>query len=475
MTASLPASPPRRPLRWTNLVDEIAQSVDRPDRLYLVGGVVRDALLGIPAHDIDLATPDNGLKVARKLANRLDGAYYPVDPERRTGRVILTTGDKAQTVIDVASLRGPDLLADLQARDFTINAMAVRLDTTDKIIDPLDGQQDLFDHRLLRQCRADSLSADPVRALRAVRQARQFNLRIERRTLSAIRQAAPLLADESGELLQPERNRDEFFKILLHPHPAGGLRLLHATGILKFVFPCDLPPDTLLSHRIAVVEKLSDLFSIISPRRSDNTASQLILGVGVMILDRYRQQLQEHLGQTYGEGRPRSTLALLGSLTPPGSMPWESWVDWFRLSKAERRMLSGLEQAAGYGLLERPAIDDRAIHRYYRASGEAGIDGVLLALAEYLASRWPTVEPESWGSLLEEMAAPMFEAIFRRHQQVITPPPLLSGTDLIEQLGLQPGLQIGQIIEQLIEEQAAGTIRTKKEALELAERLANRA
>ncbi|HQA69756.1 MAG TPA: hypothetical protein PK801_15635, partial [Aggregatilineales bacterium] len=81
------------------------------------------------------------------------------------------------------------------------------------------------------------------------------------------------------------------------------------------------------------------------------------------------------------------------------------------------------------------------------------------------------IEPEEWGAVLEHVAAPLLEAFFWRHQEVVSPPPLVDGNDLIRLLELQPGPHLGQILRTLLEEQAAGTIRTREEALRLAARL----
>src|SRR5574341_1344640 len=107
---------PRRPLIWPALVNQIVSAIPSEAALYLVGGPVRDTLLGQPVHDIDLVTPGDGLKVARRLADSLGGAYYPVDPERHTGRVVLEPSE-GPVLIDVASYRGKDLYEDLIGRD----------------------------------------------------------------------------------------------------------------------------------------------------------------------------------------------------------------------------------------------------------------------------------------------------------------------------------------------------------------------
>jgi tRNA nucleotidyltransferase/poly(A) polymerase len=468
---SLEPVAPFRPFNWPALVRRIAGKASDPARLYLVGGIVRDALRGLSSHDLDLATPDNGLIVARRLADALGGAYYPVDPARHTGRIILNEADR-QVTIDVASFRGDDLLADLQGRDFTVNAMAVCLSDLVRLIDPLGGQGDLLVSKQLRQCSPTSIADDPIRALRAVRQSLQFGLRMEPATREAARSAAPLLLDEGGNLCQPERARDELFKMLSSSRPASMLRLLNALGLLAPLCPFSLPTADVLAERLAVVEQLTNLITIISPLRDDDTAADLMLGVAVMVLDRYRRPLQEYLSRSFADGRSLPSLLLLSALSPVAGPSARGWEERLRLSREEGRILALLEQTRCADLIHHPPQDDRAIFRYFRKVGETGIGGLLLVLAEYLAKqRTFATAPEEWGHLLELVAAPLLEAFFRRHQQVVAPPPLLTGNDLVNELGLEPGPIIGQLIEQLLEEQAAGTIHTKTQALQLAKRL----
>ena len=93
-------------------------------QIYLVGGCVRDRLLGRPVYDLDVAVDGDGLRLARRLANRFGGAYYPLDDARQTGRAILDDQRGEHLVVDVARLRGQDLAADLADRDFSLNALA---------------------------------------------------------------------------------------------------------------------------------------------------------------------------------------------------------------------------------------------------------------------------------------------------------------------------------------------------------------
>jgi tRNA nucleotidyltransferase/poly(A) polymerase len=464
--------PPRRQFIWPDIVRQIAQTVTQPDRLYLVGGIVRDALRGQPIHDIDLATDGDGLKAARQLANSLGGAYYPIDTERRTGRAILPAA-QGEIIVDIASFRDGDLAGDLQHRDFTINAMAVRLSDLEMLIDPLGGQVDLFDHKLLRQCNPDSIGSDPIRALRAVRMSLQFTLRMTPDTREAARRAAMQLAGTDGKLIQPERARDEFLKILAAPRPASAIRLLRSLNLLAPILPFAVPDNAALESMTRVIEHLDGLLNVISPRRNDNTASDLLMGVAVMVLDRFRQQLQEHLWLPLSDGISHAQILFLAALTPLDQRRASAWVEHLRLSNAAKRILDELS-ASRESEFPPPGWSedrDRAIYRYYQRAGDSGVEGILLALAEYLTTEGVAIDGKTWGKLLDEAASPLLEGFFRRYQRVVAPLLLLTGNDLMEHLSLPPGPQIGAILSILAEEQAAGLVTTKKEALRLAKRL----
>ncbi len=460
------AQVPHPTLIWPELVPQIASAAPAASQLYLVGGIVRDAVIGRAAGDIDLATPGDGLRIARRLADALDGAYYPIDPERRTGRVILKSG----MVIDVAAFRGPDLLADLAGRDFTINAMAARLDSPEMLIDPLGGQADLLERRVLRQCSPSSIADDPVRALRAVRLSLQFSLRLTPETRAATQAAARRLTAPSGDLDQPERCRDEFFTILGGRRASGGIRLLSALGLLPPLSPHRLPEGPGLEQLLALASQTWAILTAISPRRDDNLAANLMMGTAVMVLDRFRRQLQEHFGYPVADRRTRGALLLLHALTPEGQNA-ALWADRLRLSGNERRILEGVTRGRGRALSPPERPDDRRIYQYYRLTGDAGVDALVLELAAFLANDPFSTRAREWGMLLDEVASPLLDACFRRHQQVIAPPALLSGDDLMAALNISPGPALGNLMEQLREEQASGQIRTKKQAIRRAKQL----
>ncbi|MER3515310.1 MAG: hypothetical protein C4310_13710, partial [Chloroflexota bacterium] len=199
--------------------------------VYLVGGAVRDALLGRPIRDLDFALAGDAIRLARTVADHLGLSFYILDAERGIGRVV--AGDEERMTLDFARFRGPDLAADLAGRDFTVNALALPATATDlsELIDPLGGRQDL-ERRLLRATSDTAFRDDPVRVIRAVRLALQLGFTIESHTQALLRAAAGLVGQPA-----PERSRDELAHILAGPGVALALRQLDELGALAVLIP----------------------------------------------------------------------------------------------------------------------------------------------------------------------------------------------------------------------------------------------
>lgn len=488
---------PSRPLRWPDYLPALQSILGaEAEKVFLVGGVVRDAFWGIPAHDIDLAVARDAFKIARLIANALDGAFYKLDPERETGRAIVTLHDQP-IVIDVASFRGNTLLDDLTGRDFTLNAVAAPLagDLT-TVIDPLNGLQDA-QARVLRRCSPDSIANDPIRALRAVRLALRFKLRIEPTTLADIHQQTNQIAQTS-----PERIRDEFMTLLGGKRPAVGLRTLDTLQLLDPIVPEansmrgveQSPPHhaDVWTHTLEVVEQLDGVLTTISPQRSDNTAAQAGRGMIVYYLDRYRANLQDHLATAWPNERSHVSLLMLAALLHDSGKPTtasttegqirfighesvgaplaEARATTLRLSRNEASRLAVIIQnhMRPHTLAREPEISRRAIYRFWRDTGPAGVDICLLALADYLAIAGSSLNIEQWSHYLQQIGT-LLEGYFAEDDQNVTRlPVLITGRDLMRKLGLAPGPVIGQLLEQVREAQAIGEITTRDSALEFA-------
>src|SRR5437879_1031751 len=203
-----------------------------PPGAALVGGAVRDTVLGRAVADVDVAVPSGALDLARRCAERLAGTCVVLDAERGAARVVTDGG----LTLDLTDFRAPSLEGDLAARDFTVDALAVPLAPLlargrAPIVDPTGGLADLTARRL-RPAGPGVLDDDPLRALRAVRLEATLGLRLTPSAARRVREAARGL-----EHVSAERVRDELLVLLALPETARALRRAEALDVLGVVVP----------------------------------------------------------------------------------------------------------------------------------------------------------------------------------------------------------------------------------------------
>ncbi len=438
------------------LLDALA---DQPE-FYLVGGLIRDALLQRPTHDIDLILPSQAFAVARQLARRLGAAFVPLDPEHDIARIVWKV-DEAPLIIDLAAYQGPDLEADLRARDFTINAIAFdpRAQT---LLDPLGGQADLR-ARVLRQCSPQSLPADPLRGLRAIRFAAALGLRIEPATRTAIKQAAPLLSRVAAE-----RIRDEMFNILQGPTVSSALQALYMLGLLHQALPI---AAAAFRPALARLKQMEAILAALAPAYDPETANDLFNGLLVLRLGRYRRQLGDYLQTALAADRSRRSLLLLTALTPSAddlARTAQSLV----LSTREKHFLAAVAQRipAFNRLASASQPPDRGqVYRFFARNGEAGIAAVLLGLADLRAYHGPALSQDDWAQALTA-ARILLENVWEKPEESVAPPRLLDGHTLMQAFNLAPGPLLAQILSALEAAQAEGRVLTRNDALVFVER-----
>ena len=264
------------PERFAPVLAEMAPLVERFERagvpVYLVGGTVRDLLLGELPGDYDLTTPARPDAIKDLLRDWADAIWTQGE---RFGTIGARTGDRTYEITTHRAERydpesrkpvvtfGDDVAEDLSRRDFTINAMALRLGTgSPELIDPHDGVVDLA-ARVLRTPLDPhvSFTDDPLRMLRAARFVARFGLAADPALVAAVREMATRL-----EIVSAERMRDELDKLITLDHPADGLWFVVETGLAELFLP-ELPAMRLeqdpihrhkdvLAHTIAVVENV---------------------------------------------------------------------------------------------------------------------------------------------------------------------------------------------------------------------------
>ncbi len=470
-------------LEWSEFVYDLQRllrekGVATP--LYVVGGAVRDAYKRAGITDVDIAVDGDALRIAKKVADWLDADIYIMDRERGVARVFVKR-ESGAILLDFARFRGATLYDDLINRDFTVNALAADLlGDLSILIDLLGGERDLREG-VLRRCSPNAIEEDPVRALRAVRQSTQLGLKIHPATLSDVRQFAPGLSQ-----ISPERIRDEFFKLLALDKAARGLRVLQHLGILQRILPdqfglkraTEKSPQQLdaWSRSLRMTERMCAILTAVSERRTDNSAAAFDLGMLVIQLDRFRGQLQQRLSRSYGNGRRHKELLVLAALLSnlgeldssrdreQLSLSAKAVSGALRLTLEEGRQLS-LAMSKYHVVLDESEWSLLAHHRFWFGLGEAGIDAIFLAAAVYLGAQGAKMQQADWLAFVD-IATELLDTWFNQYEEVVSPPPLLDGDDIIKTLSIKRGPRVGQLLSALREAQVLGAVRSVSEARE---------
>ena len=456
---------------------------------YLVGGAVRDALLGNKTEDIDFAVETTGpglLELARDLADALEGRYVLLHHEMGAARVVLPDGP----VLDL--IAAPDGIAsDLARRDFTTNAMAVLLDKTllagghVGVIDLHDGRADLA-AGVLRVVSPGAFDDDPVRLIRAPRFVAQLGLTVSEETRTAIRLKAGMLDRPS-----PERVRDELLKIFAAPDAMSSIRLLDDLGLLSVVLPeldeareVSQPKEHYWDVFNHCVETVGRVESILGPRHDE--------GDWALDLVPTFSDMDSYFEEPISDGHSRSTLVRLSGLVHDIAKPAtktreengrirflghhkvgadvvDEILGRLRFGTRGRQFIRGLvrhhlrpKQMAAPGALP----TRRAIFRYYREVGDAAISTLYLNMADYLAARGPLLKRDEWREHCELMAF-ILNAEIEKPQA----PRLISGVDVMDEFAIGPGPLIGTLLDAVNEAQAAGEVETKDDAMRFVGRM----
>ena len=460
----------------------------RGTHAYVVGGAVRDALLGKEVSDVDLVVAGDTSGVASDLADHLDGHSFVLDESREIVRVV-APGVGGGATIDLSPLFG-DIRRDLARRDFSLDAMAVSIaelnekGSRTELIDPHDGESDLRAGEI-RALSPSVFEADPARLMRAPRLSRQLGFKIAGETADWIRSHAPLVAT-----VAPERVRDEFLKILAMSSVASSLRMLDDLGLLCMMIPelaeargVAQPPEhhwDVFDHCIETAGQVEHLMRGTSENGPPDARE----------LPRF-EDMDAYFSEEAGDGHTRMTMLKLAGLLHDVAKPATRTVE----TSGRMRFLGHQEAGArvservlgrmrfsskGTNLVAamvehhlRPSQmaqdgelpTSKAVYRYFRDVGDAAIDTLYLNMADYLAARGPQMSEGEWaercriiGHILQEGLAP---------KAVESASNLLDGHDLMRIFSLEPGPEIGVLLEMVREAQAGGEIASSDEAIQL--------
>ncbi len=468
---------------------------------------MRDLLYGRPSRDVDLAVAGDATALARQCADSQGAHLATLAPN--IARVVFPT---LGFHIDFVTLQGATLEDDLARRDFTINAMALPCnaatlratlagESIDRAmaIDPFGGQADIA-ARTLRVVRPDALTDDPVRVLRAARFAAHLDLTLAGETLRGAQLATTLL-----EGTAPERLVAELCAIFAQPHGTRAMRLLDEMGALTALVPpleaCRgvkqgfLHYWDVLQHTLEVIDSLDRVVVLLETGRNGATqplpdAEGHVEHPAAIDLWGHNDDVLQRLHERSLEGQARLVMLKLATLFhdigkpqtaveiapddfrfpghPEAGVPLAQPVlKAWRLGQKARRYIEAVVAChMRPGQMTGPdGLAGSAPRLFFRDAGSAGLDIAIFSLADHLAVYGPTPLTGFW---LRHHAA-VAEIVRRYYEEpdLLMPPRLIDGKDLMVRYGIAGGAQIGRLLALVREAQLDGAVATRDEALAL--------
>ena len=446
---------------YSALFSAIRKIVPPSMKMYLVGGAVRDIMLQRKIHDFDFSVEGLVRPIGKHIANELKGAYYVLDDEREMVRVIIDDEEIGQFDVDISLLTGEHIEDDLRERDFTLNAMAIELGSTPRLIDPLGGMDDL-QNGILRMCGADSLANDPMRALRAIRMSLEFGLKMDDELQAEMKNCFSCL-----HLSSMERYRDELFKIIRLYKNGTAVRMLHDFEYLDFLFPAWKESDgTVDPDSIDLVDKF---LLMLTMKQAEEVLNDEFAAYASRRLGNSKEALRAFFNKSMALYHTRRMLMSFASITDALSGmdtdKVKSWCGRLAFSSSETNFVLSAMQACIW--LNSSSVssnyNDVDIYRYFRQFREGGVAGLILYLAKNYSLRTELNSYKHWCERVL-LVQDHISAYFTRYNDVIAPKPLLSGDDIQNLLGIPAGPVIGEIKNALIEAQIRGSVQTIEEA-----------
>ena len=444
---------------------------------WIVGGALRDELLGRPVRDVDVAVAGDPAQMARATAAEVRGPVFRLSEAFGAWRVI----DRRQDLIwDFSPLQGETIEEDLRKRDFTVNAMARAFDGGE-LIDPLGGRADL-ESRTLRVLGPEAYERDPLRPLRLARFAAELGFEPDPETERLTVAAAPGVAAVAGERVFGELRR-----LVIADGVLAGLALADRLGLLGAVLPevaglhqveqshyhhLDVYDHTLevLAKQIELEPRLHEVFG-------DEDAARLRRVLDEPLADELTRGQSVRLGALLHDiGKPATR-----AVRPDGRVTFighdrlgEQMIGSLcrRLRSSERlaRFLQGLTRhhlVLGFLVHERP-LDRRQVYRYLSRTSPVEVEVTLLSCADRLATGGRRAEEATEAHL--ELARELMHAAldWREHGPPAVP---IRGDELARELGIQPGPELGRLLAELAEAAYAGEATTRDDAVALGRRL----
>jgi len=435
---------------------------------YIVGGSIRDILLGRPPADYDIAVPENPAKLAAQIAAKTGGHLVEIGKEdQQILRVV-----SPRHIVDVAPLSGPTIESDLNKRDFTIDAMACHL-SSGEIIDPLKGRTDLSLKRV-RMVSSGIFAKDPIRLLRAFRIAALLGFEIEARTAATIRDQAARIQQSAGE-----RIRTELFTLFEVPQSHPYLVRMADAGLLLAVFPEMIAlrgcrqnrhhAHDVFDHTLCAYHHLERL---IPEFRMPPTASKVrtdafmpsraagMLKCAVLLHDvgkpPARTVAADGSVHFFGHAKKSADMAETIGLRLKFSRRQQQFLDFI--------IRNHLRPLSLFTARRNNALSPKGLARFFLTCGDNTPFLLLHALADSQAKK---NDPDNDD--FKAFVRDLLQRYFTDFKPLQIKPPLITGADLIGEFNLIPSPRFKKILAAVEAARLSKTVKSRGEALQLVE------
>lgn len=440
---------------------------------WFVGGSIRDALLGLPVVDIDLAVAGDPRAVARQLHAAFGGDIFSLSDRFGTWRVL---PDAIDAQIDVSALRGATIDEDIAKRDFTINAMAVPIGRRDVLIDRNSGLEDLHS-RTLRVLGEQAYKDDSLRPLRMARFASGLGFAADAETLELTRRYAGAVKSVSVE-----RVFAELKALLAADQAVAGMRMLDDLGLLTVLIPelielqgvdqsvyhhLDAWEHTLevLERTIEVTDDPTSVFgdhasslaAILDEDLSEDLTRGQALRWGALLHDvaKARTRVVTEDGRVGFPGHDKVGSQLVNEIF--GRLKVSDKLTRYVAALTRHHLRLGF-------LVHKAPLSDRDVYRYLHTCEPVEVEVSVLSVADRMATR---------GRKADEAIAAhtglAIEITDRALDWRLNPrPPLLRGDELADALEIERGPLVGELLAAIAEEQFVGAVADRDSAIAFA-------
>lgn len=438
------------------------------NKIYLVGGSVRDALMGKNFNDRDLIVTDmDAREFSLNVAEFFDGVFVPLDEENKIYRVVL--GDK-KNYFDITNPVEGSLEQDILRRDLSINSIAVDI-RTGEIPDFCAGNVEDLNNKIIKGVREENFTDDPLRILRIFRFYSILGFEIVPELLEYAKKYSKLLENPAKE-----RVEYELMKLFDGEYAHLALLKMDECGILEMFFPFtkelkQVPPNLhhhldLFYHSIETVRQVGILFKNSSndvkehmekvdfggfSRIAHLRLASFMHDIGKFSTWTIEEDTKRHRFIKHEDVGAKMCVPLLKSLC---------------FSNKQIEYISYIIKKHMYptAVVSSPELSEKVMLRYVRKSEDNAIDNILIAQADRLSARGPEITDD----IVEENITALNKLLefYLNSRETLKPlPKLLDGNEIMKIFNIKPSPKLGEIIEALNEAQISGEVETKEDAI----------